>query len=105
MNDPVNQKDTSGNMLLIVAMAIGAVFGAFIHYIADVLFNMIDKKSNIFKPRSSLWDYICAASSGALAATGIGRMAAMFGSMIISAINYIGNAIGGRVSFNGLSFC
>ena len=91
-------------VLLIVAMAIGAVFGIIIQYLVDVLFNMIDNKRNIYKRRSSIWDYICAALNGALAATGIGKLAAMFGSIIVSAINYIGNAILKHVSFNGLCF-
>ena len=81
-------------------MAIGAFFGAAVQYILDVLENIINCARYIFEPISSVWDYVCAAASGALAATGIGTMAAVLWSIVISTVNYVGNAISGRSSFN-----
>ena len=80
-NDPVNNSDIGGKIPTFVFVAIGAVFGFFVQYLIDVISNIIDNKKN--------WSYVSASLNGALAATGIGKMAAMFSSAIISTVDYI----------------
>ena len=88
-NNPTFERDNAGYFGIIISMAIGAVFGLLVQYIMDVLANLITGVKNIFKPNSSLWTYISAGLSGALAATGIGKMGAVFYSAISSAISSV----------------
>ena len=90
-NEPVKNTDNNGKVAIFVTMAIGALFGLAIQWIIDMITNVIKGKKKFYKPCSSAWDYICSAASGALAATGIGKMAAMFASAIIGTINYVLN--------------
>ena len=99
-NNPTEDIDVSGRFGLLFAMGLGALCGAAVQYLLDVLANIIDGKKNIFAIRSTVWDYICAAVSGSLAATGIGKMAAVIWSVIISTVNYVGNVISGKSKFN-----
>ena len=90
-NDPANNTDNNGKVAICVTMAIGALFGLAIQWVIDMITNLIKGNKKFYKPCSSAWDYICSAASGALAATGIGKMAAMFASAIIGTINYVLN--------------
>ena len=90
-NEPVKNTDNNGKVAIFVTMAIGALFGLAIQWVIDMITNVIKGKKKFYKPCSSAWDYICSAASGALAATGIGKMAAMFASAIIGTINYVLN--------------
>lgn len=90
-NAPVNNTDNDGKVAIFVTMAIGALFGLAIQWVIDMITNLIKGNKKFYKPCSSAWDYICSAASGALAATGIGKMAAMFASAIIGTINYVLN--------------
>ena len=95
-NDPVSNNDQNGKIAVFVTMAIGALFGVVVQWVIDMVTNLIQGKKNIVKPCSTRWDYICSALSGALAATGIGKMASMFASAIISTINYVLNCVTNR---------
>lgn len=101
-NDPVDDKDYLGYLGLIIAMAIGAVFGVFVQYTIDVLCNLIQGKRSYFKPSSTVWDYIAAGLSGALAATGIGKMAAIFAGALISVMTAVVNNVSKGKRTNGL---
>ena len=101
-NEPIKGKDILGYLGLVCAMAIGAVFGVFVQYAIDVLSNFILGAKNCFKPKASLWDYITAGLSGALAATGIGKMAAVFAGALISVMNTVANNIAKGKKTNGL---
>ena len=90
-NTPVNNRDTSGYWVILLSMAIGAIFGIIIQYIIDIITNLIENKKNIFKRRASYWDYFTAGLSGAVAATGIGKMAAIFYSSITSLLTSLVN--------------
>ena len=77
-NNPVNQIDVLGNVVakIIIRAIVGALFGAAMQYIADVIQNLldcvIDKKkiaNNIWNVRSGIGDYISAIVSGACDAT------------------------------------
>ena len=92
-NDPVNEKDVAGYIAQFVAMGIGAVFGLLVQYAIDVVCNLISKVKKFFKPCSTLWDYITAGLSGALAATGIGKMAAAFLGGLLAVMNTVANNI------------
>ena len=78
-------------MALFVTMAIGAFFGLAVQWVIDAFTNLIKGEKKFYKPCSTIWDYIGSAASGALAATGIGRMGAMFASAIISTMTYVLN--------------
>ena len=101
-NNPVSDKDTIGRFGTIIAMAIGAVFGLFVQYVMDVVCNLFENKRNFMKPRSSIWDYITAGLSGALAATGIGKMAAAFLGGLLAVMNTVANSISSGKKASGL---
>ena len=101
-NEPVGEKDIAGYVAQFVAMAIGAVFGLFVQYAIDVVCNLISKVKKFLVPCSSIWDYITAALSGALAATGIGKMAAAFLGGLISVMNTVANSISRGKKLNGM---
>jgi len=83
-NNPINEKDSSGYASIVFLMALGALFGVFVQYVVDVISNMIEGKKKYYVTRSSLWDYVSAGLSGAIAVTGIGKMSAAFYSTISS---------------------
>ena len=87
-NDPVNNSDSFGKILTFVFVAIGAAFGFFVQYLIDVISNIIDNKRDFLRVKIG-WSYVSASLNGALAATGIGKMAAMFSSAIISTVEYV----------------
>ena len=99
-NIPTNEKDVEGCFGLLIAMAIGAMFGLFVQYVVDIFSNLITGVKNFFKPCSTIWDYITAGLNGALAATGIGKMAAAFLGGITSAITYVANSGTNKKKFN-----
>lgn len=77
-NDPVNQVDDTGNIILKIVLRaiVGALFGAAMQYLADVLQNLLDfvldKKRvtrNVWKVRSGTGDYVSAIITGACDAT------------------------------------
>ena len=90
-NEPVKNIDTYGKVAVFITMAIGALFGLAVQWVIDMFTNLIQGKKKFYCPCSSSWDYVCSAASGALAATGIGPMAAMFASAIVGTINYVLN--------------
>ena len=92
-NNPVMDRDDTGRWGLITSMAIGALFGIAVQFFMDI-FNCLVKELKIIKENfSGWWDYVCAAASGAAAATGIGKMASVLWSILCSTINYIGNVV------------
>ena len=101
-NNPVMGTDVSGYIGIVLSMAIGAVFGLFVQYVLDIICNLINKKDKWWKPSFSIWDYTSAGLSGALAATGIGKMAAVMWGAILSAFNYVANSISNREKVNVL---
>ena len=90
-NEPIKNTDNNGKVAIFITMAIGALFGLAIQWVIDMITNIIKGTKKFYKPCSSAWDYICSAAGGALAATGIGKMAAVFASAIIGTINYVLN--------------
>ena len=78
VNDPVNHSDVAGNTVtkIIIRAILGAIFGAAMQYLGDVLQNLldcvIDKKKvtkAIWKKRSGMGDYIAAVVTSACDAT------------------------------------
>ena len=101
-NEPTKGKDVYGYLGLFIAMAIGAVFGLLVQYVVDALCNLIDGEKTWYKPRSSVWDYITAGLSGALAATGIGKTTAIFAGAFVSVANTVANNISRGKKTQGL---
>ena len=109
-NDPVNQLDTTGKAVLqiVIRAIIGAIFGAAMQYLGDVLQNLVDcvidnKKvtKKIWKVRSSIWDYMAAIVTGACDATlKIGVWKSIGISIVVTLVNHLMNWVSGR----GFSF-
>ena len=90
-NNPVVREDQGGNLWgLLATMAVGAVIGMAIQYANDVGTNIAQGKSGmaIFVPQSTVVDYVAAATSGALAATAVGKVGQAIGNAAISGISY-----------------
>ncbi|MCM1365330.1 MAG: hypothetical protein NC215_10165, partial [Ruminococcus sp.] len=89
-NSPVNDSDPDGRFArLVVSMAIGAFFAIVFQYIVDVFTNIVQNKSSIFKPVSTIAEYILAAIGGAISATGIGKWTSVIYSVILSNVGYL----------------
>ena len=90
-NNPIIREDQEGTLWeLLVAMAIGGAIGPAIQYANDVVTNIIDGKTgtDVFKFRSTEFDYAAAGISGALAATAVGTAGQIIGNAAISGISY-----------------
>ena len=90
-NNPIIREVQEGTLWgLLVAMGFGAVIGLGIQYANDVVTNIIDGKTgtDVFKARSTVFDYAATAISGALAATAVGRAGQIIGNAAISGISY-----------------
>ena len=77
-------------MELLVAMAIGGAIGLAIQYANYVVTNTIDGKTgtDVFKFRSTGFDYAAAGISGALSTTAVGAAGQIIGNAAISGISY-----------------
>ena len=89
-NNPVSKADNGGEFGHIV---VGALVGVATQYISDVATNLIEGKSfsEALHPASTWADYGAAALSGALAATGIGLVAAVAANAAIGGTTYLAN--------------
>ena len=90
-NNPIIREDQEGTLWgLLVAMGFGAVIGLGIQYANDVVTNIIDGKTgtDVFKFRSTGFDYAAAGISGAFAATAVGTAGQIIGNAAISGISY-----------------
>ena len=90
-NNPIIREDQEGTLLeLLVAMAIGGAIGLAIQYATYVVTNTIDGKTgtDVFKFRSTGFDYAAAGISGALSTTAVGAAGQIIGNAAISGISY-----------------
>lgn len=89
-NNPVMRADHGGDFW---HLAIGAAVGVLTQYVFDVASNLSEGKdfSEAVKPSSSWADYISAAASGALAASGIGLGASIAANAGLGGITYLAN--------------
>jgi len=70
-NNPITRVDKDGEFWHVL---VGAAVGVISQYIYDVAYNITSGKkgAEVFKPQSSVVDYLASAASGALGATGVG---------------------------------
>ena len=97
-NNPVIRVDTDGNIW--EACLVGLAVGVVTQYAGDVIGNIKSGKSGIqiFKPTSSIQDYVASGVSGAIAAIpGLG-----FGRTV--AVGALGNVVGDAIRGNISSF-
>lgn len=89
-NNPVSREDTGGEFWHLVA---GAIVGAVSQYVGDVVSNIVSGKSLIesLVPTSSAVDYMAAAASGALAASGVGALGSALANATIDGVAYVAN--------------
>ena len=99
-NNPVVRKDSEGTFWHLI---VGAVVGVATQYVADVVSNLASGKSfsESLKPTSSWADYGSAAVSGALAASGIGSVAA---NAALGGATYVANCQISGETVNGADF-
>ncbi len=89
-NSPVARADDGGEFWHIV---VGAIVGAASQYVSDVVSSLASGKSftESLVPTSSGVDYLAAAASGALAASGIGAFGSAVANAAIDGAAYIAN--------------
>ena len=89
-NNPVSREDTGGEFWHLIA---GAIVGAVSQYVGDVVSNIVSGKSleESLDPTSSAVDYMAAAASGALAASGIGALGSALANATIDGVAYVAN--------------
>ena len=100
-NNPVNNRDATGEIPLIASLVIGAIVGIVLLYVVDVISNLI-RKRNMWKRVSSYSDYVSAAISGALSMVSIKKFSSLI-TASISSITYICNCIESGRKFDFLS--
>jgi len=97
-NRPVIGYDPNGEFI-IAAILIGVGVGVATQYASDVGTNIAEGKSGwgIFAPKSSVADYLSAAISGGLAASGIGLPGSIVANAVLGGTTYLANcAIDGK---------
>ena len=89
-NNPVIRTDAQGEWWHLI---VGAVVGAASQYVSDVVSNLASGKSftEALVPTSSIVDYLAAAASGALAASGVGALGSAMANAAIDGVAYIAN--------------
>ena len=89
-NNPVVRTDSQGEWWHLV---VGAIVGAASQYVSDVVSNLASGKSftESLVPTSSAVDYLAAAASGALAASGVGALGSAVANAAIDGAAYIAN--------------
>ena len=98
-NNPIVRADSNGEWWHLV---IGAVVGLASQYVSDVVYNLASGESFLeaLTPSSSGFDYLAAAASGALSATGIGTVASAITNAAIDGLAYAANCLIGEDEFN-----
>ena len=89
-NNPISREDGGGSFWHLV---VGAVVGAVTQYVSDVVSSRVEGKSitESLIPTSSIIDYMAAAASGALSASGVGRLGSAIANATIDGIAYVAN--------------
>lgn len=89
-NNPVSREDTGGEFWHLV---VGAIVGVISQYVSDVVSNIVSGESLIesLVPSSSGADYLAAAASGALAASGVGAVGSALANATIDGVAYVAN--------------
>ena len=89
-NNPVIRADSQGEWWHLV---VGAIVGVVSQYVSDVVSNLASGKSfaESLVPTSSAVDYLAAAASGALAASGVGAFGSAMANAAIDGAAYVAN--------------
>lgn len=89
-NNPISRVDSEGTWWHLV---VGAIVGVVSQYVSDVVSNLAsgDSLSEALIPTSSAVDYIAAAASGALAASGVGAVGSAIANAAIDGLAYAVN--------------
>ena len=89
-NNPIIRADSEGTWW---HLAVGAIVGVVSQYVSDVVYNLASGDSILeaLVPSSSPVDYLAAATSGALSASGVGTFGSAMANATIDGLAYVAN--------------
>ena len=92
-NDPVNNSDPTGFFPFIASLIIGAIVGIMVLYFVDDIYNMVNNKSQWWKPTSTVSEYVASGFLGAISTLSLSKKSVVIISSVVSGATYIANCI------------